>query len=44
MSVDYDWWLDRKLYEYDREREQNDYQQQLEQQEFELDEVQDNEE
>jgi hypothetical protein len=42
MSVDYDAWLDRKLYEYDREREQND--QQLEQQEYELDQVQDNEE
>jgi hypothetical protein len=38
MSVDYDAWLDRKLYEYDREREQND--QQLEQQEYELDEIQ----
>jgi hypothetical protein len=44
MSVDYDAWLDRKLYEYDREKEQNDYQQQLEQQEFELDEVQADEE
>lgn len=44
MSVDYDWWLDRQLYEYDREREQNEHQQQLEQQEYELDEVQDNEE
>jgi hypothetical protein len=44
MSVDYDAWLDRKLYEYDREREQNDYQQQLEQQEYELDEVQADEE
>jgi hypothetical protein len=42
MSVDYDAWLDRQLYQYDREREQND--QQLEQQEYELDEVQDNEE
>jgi hypothetical protein len=41
--TDYDWWLDRELYRYDREREQNDYQQQLEQ-EYELDEVQDNEE
>ena len=40
MSVDYDWWLDRQLFEYDREREQNDYQQQLEQQEYELDQVQ----
>ena len=40
MSVDYDWWLDRQLFEYDREREQNDYQQQLEQQEYELDEIQ----
>lgn len=38
--IDYDWWLDRELYRYDREREQNDYQQQLEQQERELDEVQ----
>ena len=42
MSVDYDAWLDRQLYQYDREREQND--QQLEQQEYELDEIQDNEE
>jgi hypothetical protein len=42
--TDYDWWLDRELYRYDREREQNDYQQQLEQQEYELDEIQDNEE
>ena len=38
MSVDYDAWLDRQLYQYDREREQND--QQLEQQEYELDEIQ----
>jgi len=45
MSVDYDWWLDRKLYEYDLERERDyEHQQQLEQQEYELDEVQDNEE
>ena len=44
MSVDYDWWLDRQLFEYDREREQNDYQQQLEQQEYELDEIQADEE
>ena len=44
MSVDYDWWLDRQLFEYDREREQNDYQQQLEQQEYELDQVQTDEE
>ena len=44
MSVDYDAWLDRKLYEHDREREQNDYQQQLEQQEYELDQVQTDEE
>jgi len=36
MSVDYDAWLDRKLYEYDREREQNDYQQQLEQRNLNL--------
>jgi hypothetical protein len=42
--TDYDWWLDRELYRYDREREQNDYQEQLEQQEYELDQVQDNEE
>jgi len=38
--IDYDWWLDRELYRYDKEREQDDYQQQLEQQEYELDEVQ----
>lgn len=44
MSVDYDAWLDRKLYEYDREREQNDYQQQLEQEEFELGEMETDEE
>lgn len=42
--TDYDWWLDRELYRYDREREQNDYQEQLEQQEYELDEVQADEE
>ena len=42
MSVDYDAWLDRQLYQYDREREQND--QQLEQQEYELDEIQADEE
>jgi hypothetical protein len=42
--TDYDWWLDRELYRYDREREQDDYQQQLEQQEYELDQIQDNEE
>jgi hypothetical protein len=38
--TDYDWWLDRELYRYDKEREQDDYQQQLEQQEYELDQVQ----
>ncbi len=41
--MNYDWWLDRQLWEYDRERER-EHQQQLEQQEYELDEVQDNEE
>ena len=44
MSVDYDAWLDRKLYEYDLERERDyEHQQQLEQQN-ELDEVQADEE
>ena len=42
--TDYDWWLDRELYRYDREREQNDYQQLLEQQEYELDQIQTDEE
>jgi hypothetical protein len=42
--TDYDWWLDRELYRYDREREQNDYQQQLEQQEYELAEMETDEE
>jgi hypothetical protein len=42
-TMNYDWWLDRQLWEYDRERER-EHQQQLEQQEYELDEVQDNEE
>jgi hypothetical protein len=41
--MNYDWWLDRQLWEYDRERER-EHQQQLEQQEYELDQVQDNEE
>jgi len=45
MSVDYDAWLDRKLYEHDLERERDyEHQQQLEQQEYELDQAQDNEE
>ena len=42
--TDYDWWLDRELYRYNKEREQDDYQQQLEQQEYELDQIQTNEE
>jgi hypothetical protein len=37
--MNYDWWLDRQLWEYDRERER-EHQQQLEQQEYELDEIQ----
>ena len=42
--MDYDAWLDRKLYEYDLERERDyEHQQQFEQQEYELDEVRDNE-
>jgi hypothetical protein len=45
MSVDYDAWLDRKLYEYDLERERDyEHQQQLEQQEFELGEMETDEE
>ena len=41
--MNYDWWLDRQLYEYDRERER-EHQQQLEQQEFELGEMETDEE
>jgi hypothetical protein len=41
--MNYDWWLDRQLWEYDRERER-EHQQQLEQQEFELGEVETDEE
>ena len=41
--MNYDWWLDRQLWEYDRERER-EHQQQLEQQEYELDEIQADEE
>jgi hypothetical protein len=43
--TDYDWWLDRELYEYDRERERDyELQQQLEQQEYELGEMETDEE
>jgi hypothetical protein len=41
--MNYDWWLDRQLWEYDRERER-EHQQQLEQQEFELGEMETDEE
>jgi len=41
--MNYDWWLDRQLWEYDRERER-EHQQQLEQQEYELGEVETDEE
>jgi hypothetical protein len=41
--MNYDWWLDRQLWEYDRERER-EHQQQLEQQEFELGEMEIDEE
>jgi len=41
--MNYDWWLDRQLYEYDRERER-EHQQQLEQQEYELGEMETDEE
>ncbi len=44
MSVDYDWWLDRELYRYDKEREQDVYQLQLEQQEWELEQMEADEE
>ena len=41
--MNYDWWLDRQLWEYDRERER-EHQQQLEQQEYELAEMETDEE
>ena len=41
--MNYDWWLDRQLWEYDRERER-EHQQQLEQQEYELGVVETDEE
>ena len=41
--MNYDWWLDRQLWEYDRERER-EHQQQLEQQEYELTEMETDEE
>jgi len=41
--MNYDWWLDRQLWEYDREREY-EHQQQLEQEEFELGEMETDEE
>mgnify|MGYP007130202935 CR=1 FL=1 len=41
--MNYDWWLDRQLWEYDRERER-EHQQQLEQQEYELGEMETDEE
>ena len=41
--MNYDWCLDRQLWEYDRERER-EHQQQLEQQEFELGEMETDEE
>ncbi len=41
--MNYDYWLDRQLWEYDRERER-EHQQQLEQQEYELGEMETDEE
>ena len=41
--MNYDWWLDRQHWEYDRERER-EHQQQLEQQEYELGEMETDEE